>query len=586
MSDAAAPTPEPRPEPGPSKLEKLGYAALFGGLALLVAILVVVYELEPDKHPSPKVPFVDGGALSHDQIMLGLMTSCAIGALGVLGWGIVRRFAWAHGRGFQRLARVVLVVTVFTSGFSYFYARRGMWNSHYAHRYDTFHYLIHPRYYPELDYSDLYVCALEALSTRDMPDKNRVRDLRDYRIVTAGELRAQDLCPKESFTPERWERFKADFKVFTDTRGGASVLREAIEDRGYNGTPFHSALSHYLSDRIPLTVATHQMVPLLDVFMTSAMLYAAAVAFGWRIGLLFALSVFAMAADRWGIIGGSWFRYAWYATLVGGLAALKRGKYAVSGVFMTLSALFNIFPAVFTAGILIRGGVTCWQERRLVPRYKRFVVAAAITTVLGLGLGALPARHLDNYTGWVANMENHNVERFQGFGTGLKFPFIYRGANSAGADKVSETERKKLFHENRPAYYALVSTLIGLALAFAAKTRDDVEAAVVLGFTLFFGVLGTVGYYFACASVLVLGLHRRARTPGGAILLFLWFVTNILGNLALYVTDYYRFMYNTVISLSWSVWLVALLFWLAGQEGILAWLGRVIAPPSRQPEST
>lgn len=562
------------------------YALLFGGLCLLVIAMVLIFELDPSQHPSPRVPFVDNGAFNHAQIMYGLMTSCAIGAVGVLVWGIVRRWAWSRSKAFQATARVLLVVTVFTSGFSYFYARRGMWNSHYAHRYDTFHYLLHPRYYAELDYADLYVCAIEALSERDMPDKNTVRDLRTYRMSKAGDLREQDLCPKERFTPERWERFEADFKVFTDTRGGASVLREAIADRGYNGTPFHAAVSGFIADRIPLTIATHNMVPLADVIMTSLMLYAAAAAFGWQTGLLFALSVFAMAADRWGIIGGSWFRFAWYATLTAGIAALRRGRYAWSGVWMTLSALLNIFPAVFSVGIVIRGLVTCWQEKRIVPRYKRFALAAAITAVIGLGVGALPARHLGNYTGWVANMEHHQVERFQGFGTGLKFPFIYRGANDAKSDKVPESQRKKLFHENRKAYYPLAFTLLGLAVAFAVKTRDDVEAATVLGFTIFFGFLGTVGYYFACASVLVLGLHRRATRPGGIILLTLWFVSSILAHWALLETYHYRFMYNTVLSLSWSVWLIGLLFWLASEEGILKWLGQVIAPPAPAEEAS
>ena len=39
-------------------------------------------------------------------------------------------------------------------------------------------------------------------------------------------------------------------------------------------------------------------------------------------------------------------------------------------------------------------------------------------------------------------------------------------------------------------------------------------------------------------------------------------------------------MYNTVISLGWTVWLLALLVWLAAQEGILRDLARRLAAPS------
>ncbi|MFT4614211.1 MAG: hypothetical protein ACI9NT_001355 [Bacteroidia bacterium] len=179
-------------------------------------------------------------------------------------------------------------------------------------------------------------------------------------------------------------------------------------------------------------------------------------------------------------------------------------------------------------------------------------------------------------------MENHSVERFQGFGVGLKLPFIYRGANTERQDKVQERERRMLFHQNRPAYLPLAGLLLLLAFAFAAKTDDDVEASTILGFTLFFCLLGTVSYYFACASLLVLGLHRRAGSAGGTLSLAFWFVASLLAHWALYETDYYRFIYNTVLSSAWTVWLVALLFWLCAQEGVLNRISRGLAAPAQR----
>ncbi len=565
-----------------SRKERFLIAIFFGGLFLLVVAMVLVFELDPHQHPNPSLPFLQGGDFTHRQIIVGLMGYCAIGAVGVLLWGFIRRWRWSARRYFQIFVKTVLVVSVFASGFSYFYLRRGMMENHYAHRYDTFHYLLHPRYYDELNYQDLYTCAIEVLSPQVIPNDSRIRDLRTYQMVRTAGLREQKLCPRENFSADRWERWRTDLKVFTDTPGGENVLKRAIRDRGYNGTPIHAAVSGFLADKIPLTIATHNLLPLLDVMMVSTMLFSAAAAFGWRIGLLFALSVFAMAADRFGIIGGSWFRYAWFAALTIGIAALRRANYAWAGIMITLSALLNVFPAVFAVGVVIRGLVTCFQERRIVPRYRRFAIAATITALIGIGVGALPARHFDNYTGWIINMEQHNSERFQGFGTGLKFPFVYRGGNTLDQDRVRESERRALFHQNRKAYYPLAALLLGLAFAFAIRTRDDVEAATVLGFTIFFCFLGTVGYYFACANLLVLGLYRRARLPGGVILLALWFVSNFLAHWALFETNYYRFMYNTVLSLSWSIWLTALLFYLAAKEGILDWFGHLIAAPANQ----
>lgn len=574
--------PQPTENPPPVDPEDRWLAALlFGGLFLVTLVLVIGFERDPFQHPSPGVPFTETGRLTHAQIMQGLMVFSGLGAAGVLLWGLVRRFPRWHRPPLSRLVKGVLIAAVAISGFSYLYARRGMMEDHYAHRYDTYHYMLATRYYAEMGYADLYACTLAVIGPDIVPDSARARDLTTYRMVTAGEIRADNPCPRENFAPERWARWVADLTVFANTPGGHGILNRVIRDRGYNGTPFHAAVSGWAVDKVLLTIATHNLLPLLDVAMISLMLWAATAAFGWKIGLLFALSVFTIAADRWGIIGGSWFRYGWFLTLTLGIVMLRLGRFAWAGVFMALATALNVFPAVFAVGVLVRGAAASWEARRLLPRYRNFVLAGLVTGLLAIGIGALPARGFDNYAGWWANMTHHNAERFQGFGTGLKFPFVYRGANSFAEDDVPERVRREQFHENRIAFYPLAALLIGLSLAVSWRTRDDAEAAAITGFTLFFCLLGTVGYYFAAASLVILGLHRRAGSPGGTILLSLWFLTSLLAHWALYETGYARFMYNTVLSLGWTLWLTALLVWLAAKEGILREAARLIAAPAR-----
>jgi len=559
-------TPEPpatQPDPVPTRGERIGAVLLYGGLFALVATCIILFETDPTAQPSPKLPWRRGSLSSKDLAVI-FMVLTGLSALCTLAWGLLRRRHRRRqhptGRGWRRTARVVLTLMVLVSGFNYFYGRQGLYASQYSHRWDTFHYLLGPRYYAELDYADLYACALEDLSKRDIPDKTPVRDLRNYHMSTAGKIREQNLCA-DKFTPQRRERWRQDLDVYTANRG-YRVLRDALGDRGYNGTPFHSAIAGYIAERIPLTQATHPLVSLLDISTLCLMCGAAVWGFGWEVGLLFALFFFTNAADRFGIIGSSFFRYQWMVTLGLGLAALRRRRHALAGVLMTLSTVLSIFPFVFSVGVLVKGVADTVRQRRVPIPLRRFVIAAFITGVLGLGIGAIPARGLDNYRGWIADMELHNVERFQGFGTGLKFPFIYRGGTTAKNDRVSERTRKKWFHQVRPWYRALATLVVGMGLFVAARTDDDVEAATVLGFTLFFCLLGTVGYYFAVAAVLILGLHRRVRTVGGTVLVSLLFVTSLLTHWALYANNYYRFMYNTVLSTGWSVWLILLLCWL------------------------
>ena len=531
MADQPVP-PAPNPQPvsneqpdsneqrvpqGPGRRERASHWLLFMGLFALVAALVVTFELDPTLQPSPRLPWGRGRVTFH-QVLISYQVLTGLGALGVAGWVWLTRKGRRASVRLRIAARVILTVLTLVSGFNYFYGQHGLSTTMFAHRWDTFHYLLGPRWYDEVDYADLYNCAVEDLSQRDVPDRTPVRDLSNYHMTTAGKLRAEQRC-KDKFTPEQREQWRKDLEVYTwgDGRG---TLRSALGDRGFNGTPFETAIAQAIATRFPLTFATHNLAPLLDVGLTCIMLAGVAAAFGWEIGLVFALFFFTDAADRWAVIGGSFLRYPWMATLGLGIAALKRQRYGMAGVLLALSSLLNVFPAVFAVGVVVRAAVHFVRERRLLPRYRRFLAAAAVTGVLGLGIGALPARGVGNYVSWYHDMQLHGVERFQGFGTGLKFPFIFRGGTNAKNDRVAEHTRKRWFHQVRPWFYLLATGVLTLAVGFAVRTEDDVEAATVLGFTLFFTTLGTVCYYFAAAAVAGARLpppgeeHRRRYLPG------------------------------------------------------------------------
>lgn len=537
-----------------SRRSRVASALAFAALFATVLGLVLAFELDPYAQPMPELPWRDG-RLSRRDVLAIMMVFATLGAL--VSLGLARHAEWG-----RRMQVGLLLVTIF-AGLNYFYSLHGLSASQFSHRHDTFHYLLGPRYYSEFGYTDLYACTLAELENWQFPNAHPVRDLHTYRIRTAGEIRALEPC-EDQFSPERRQRWQQDLSLFTE-RNGLAVLRVALQDRGYNGPPFHAAVAGALADRIPLTDATHALVPMLDVAVICAMIVGVIWVFGWPIGLIFGLFFFTNAADRWAVIGGSFFRFPWMALLALSLAALHARRHATAGILLALSTLLNVFPLVFAAGIAVRATAETWRQRSLPAAYRRFFAAGLLTGLLGLGIGALPANGIDNYLGWWQNMELHNVERFQGFGVGLKFPFIFRGEIWAATDTVSEGTRQAWFHEVRPWYWALASLYIGLALAIAARTDDDVEAAGVLGFTLFFAVLGTVGYYFACAALMIIALHRRIREPTGAVLIALFFITSLAGHVALYYTGYNRFTYNTVISTGWALWLLLTLIWLTSR---------------------
>ena len=522
-------------------------------LLLFAAVLglVVAFELDPAAQPLPRLPWRDGRLSAHDLILL-LMVLTTAGALFSL-W-------FARRSGWSRRAQIALLIVTLLAGLNYFYARMGLFANEYVHRHDTFHYLLGPRYFAELGYTDLYACTLAELSSAQYPDHYPVRDLRTYWVQTAARIRVLQPC-EDNFAPDRRDRWRADLQLFTDHRN--RLLGGILEDRGYNGPPFHAAVAGAIANRIPLTPATHNLVPLFDVAMLCAMVAGVVWVFGWPIGLLFGLFFFTNAADRWAIIGGSFLRYPWMAFLALSLAALHARRHATAGSLMALSALLNIFPVVFAAGIAARAAMRSWRERSLPTEYRRFFAAGLLTGVLGLGIGALPGNGLENYANWWHNIQLHNAEPFVGNGVGLKYPFTFRGGITQAADQSTQVMRQMWFEQVRPWYWALAALFLGLAAWVAARTDDDVEASGVLGFTLFFVLLGTVTYYFAAAAVMILALHRRISEPIGAALVALFFVTSLLAHMAFYHSLYHRFAFSTVLSTGSAIWLLLVLLWLA-----------------------
>ncbi|MCA9718825.1 MAG: hypothetical protein H6713_40490 [Myxococcales bacterium] len=543
------------------------FGLLFAAVFLLTAGVIVGCELDPNQ------PWPDP-SWRRERVDLHQLVLATLAALGVLGYGVLRRLAWLHTRRATRALQLGLAALILVSSAYYFLGRHALSHRVFAHQWDSYHYALGPKYYDELDYFDLYRCTAQALDRRSLPDDARVRDLRDYRMTTAGAERARGDC-RAQFSPARWDQFKRDLEV-VDPSPRRKQLRAMLGDRGYNGTPVHSVISGWLVNRLPMTWTSRNLMPLLDIGGLCVMLWVVARAFGWRIGLTFALFFFLDIVDRYRITGGSWFRYYWLITLVLGVCALRARQHARAGAWLAASAALNLFPLVFMLGLGVKGAVELARTRRLPARLVRFA-AGALITALALGVvGSLSARGPAAYASFARNMQVHDVRgRFPGFGVGLKFAFVYRGEH-APARSYSERKKQEEFREARPVYLATAALLIGLA-ALLCPRLDDVEATALLGFTVMFCQLETTGYYFACACLLVLLWHHRARGPPGMLLLALLFGLNALAYAGLLRTHLF-FLYNTILSLSWAAYLIATLATLGVETGLLrelsSWLMR------------
>jgi hypothetical protein len=310
--------------------------------------------------------------------------------------------------------------------------------------------------------------------------------------------------------------------------------------------------------------------------------------YGWRTGLLFALFFLTHIVDRNKSIGASFIRYSWMVALGMGIACLHRKKMGWAAFLLVAASMLNVFPLLFGLGVVARGAADWVRERRIRPDFKRFVVVGMLATGgLGLSAGASGRGLVGSYEEFFEDMRIHSEgppdkegvrrERIPGFGVGLKFTFLYRGVHHNKA-KMSAVTRSTQYREIK--HYAQGLGLLMTLLAIAVATRlAYAEAAILVGFVAFYSLLGTVAYYFTCASLVWLLWHRRRRR-GGALLM-------ALGFWALSLIGYYNWLtvrsnpvlFGGVMSFGWFFYIWATLIYLGIDTGLFSdWVSKIAAP--------
>ena len=176
----------------------------------------------------------------------------------------------------------------------------------------------------------------------------------------------------------------------------------------------------------------------------------------------------------------------------------------------------------------------------------------------------------------------HGRVRATGYGVGLKFIPMYRGKHHRKSKGYSRDRLTREYREIKPIIQGVGLLLVGVA-AFVCLRLNPVEAAILFGFTAFYGLLGTVHYYFACASLLVLLWYRRVATPAGILFICGYFACNVIGHAYMYSHDTLRVLYNTLLSLLWLVYLVSMLVYFARETGWTQQIARLLAAPAPAP---
>jgi len=300
---------------------------------------------------------VDGRTWIKDDSTASTVTlTLSLGAFAVIAWGYYLA-AQKRPRDFQLLRDRILVAIGISAGLGY--ANFGHLHfDNFIHTWDTYHYYIGAKYFPEVGYDRMYECAITA-DSEDF-DPARLAKMRDQRIVTnlrtnimekVGEtiLLRPEYC-KQHFTPERWLEFKKDIAFFR-SRVNSQRWEEIHHDHGYNASPVWTLFGNLITNTGTATLDQVTFVDLFDPLYLALMAAMLWWAFGPRVFAVAMLMIGCNWASRffyW--TGGALLRHDWLFYTVAVVCLLRKGRPFMAGVAMAYAALLRLFPGLLLIG--------------------------------------------------------------------------------------------------------------------------------------------------------------------------------------------------------------------------------------------
>lgn len=408
----------------------------------------------------------------------------------------------------------------------------------FVHRHELLHYFLGAKNAPELRYTRLYDCTLQALR-EDRPDwlnmqEQRVQDLATNQIVFAYQLddRMRD-CPSH-FSPERWRQFKSDvaaLRASTDI----GMWNASLLDYGYNPPPTWNVVPGALVRNLELNESNLTLIALIDPLLVAAGLAAVWWAFGLEVAC-YAACIFGLTFPaRFYWTGGGFMRQDWLACLLVGLSMLRHNFHLRGGFFLGCSALLRIFPLCFLFAPLMLGTIRAIQERRIDRKCLRLMLGAFLAAAILLPLGAWSMGGYSAYGEFARNSAKHLSSPFS---NNMGFPSIasFRAAPEVSAeilrgDDFQQLEaykaiRRAAFEQRKPLFILVTLAFLGFLLwCLTGEKRPWVLAT--FGFAVVPVATQIACYYYSFLMVAAFLLREEPRIV--VVLVITTFIGQALG---------------------------------------------------------
>ena len=446
---------------------------MWAPIGLLAAVLLLAIFFVAQK------PF----GLDDDTSVQWVQFGLAAAAVAVLGWGYQLA---KEGRPSDRLVlRDRLLLVIGLSSFLGYFNFGHLHFGNFVHVWDTYHYVMGSKYFPELGYDKLYDCAavvdLES-GRKDELRRRTLTDLRNNLIVRPDEIIAHPERCKESFSPARWEAFKKDINTFHGLVNEGR-WKEIHQDHGYNATPVWTLAGAALTNAGPVSMGQLTRLNLLDPIYLALTLLMVWWAFGPRAFAVAALTLGTNFANRYYWTGGAFLRHDWVFYLVASICLLKKDRPFLGGMAFAYATLLRLFPGLAVLGPIIAAVEYYREHRTLDRRFVRWVAGGAVGTALLVGASFAAFGGVTTWERFAQNTLKHSNTPLTNH-MGLRTVLSWR-PNTIGQRMVDNTQidswakwkatRLAKWREAQPVFWCLMALAIWLVWLAVQRARPLVR---------------------------------------------------------------------------------------------------------------
>ncbi|MDP1826932.1 MAG: hypothetical protein Q8L48_26905 [Archangium sp.] len=463
--------------------------------------------------------------LDNDTSAQWVQFGISIGALGVIGWGLWLQW---QGRPKERqLLRDRTLVVLGLCGFLAYFNFGRLHFGNFVHVWDTYHYVMGAKYFPELGYEKLYDCAAVANTEngrRDEVVRQTITDLRTNVIIKTDEILAHPERCKESFSPARWELFKKDIAAFRSFVGEPR-WRDIHLDHGYNATPVWTLAGYALTNSGgPVTMQQLTRLNLIDPIYLALTLVMIWWAFGPRAFAIAAIVLGCHFPNRYYWTGGAFLRHDWIFYFVASIALLKKNRPALAGAAFSYTVLLRLFPGLAAAGVAVAAFEYFRVNKKMDPRFLRYVAGGVAATIVLMSASFVFFGGPTTWQKFAQNTVKHSrtpLTNHMGLRTILSWRPDTIGQKTVRPGLIDswhlwKSTRLEKWDEAKPLMW--LSFLAGMYLVWLALKHTGADPWVGAALGVGFIVIGAeLTNYYYCFLMGLAVLHEKRREVGALL---------------------------------------------------------------------